>query len=141
MPAKSHNPPFSRRKMMRLLIGSAFLMVVLSGCSDGGDPTINAAKPQIAAQFRDPDAVKFKDLKIKGTEPHRYICGSANGKNGFGAYVGFTRFTADIAGTGKEVSVTWVETEAEAAKRVQDAPGERGRQIMGSIVAERLACK
>lgn len=127
---------------MLLLIGSTLVAAALTGCSDGGDPTLDAAKPQIAAQFRDPDAVQFKDLKVVGTEPHRYVCGAVNGKNGFGAYVGFTRFTADIEGTGKTVSVTYVETEAEAVKRAQAAPGgESGRQIMTSIVAARLACK
>lgn len=68
------------------------LAVILSGPSSMGwiDYVGLQKKVQndVAAQLRDPSSAQFRNV-------HRYgstICGEVNGKNGYGAYVGFVRF-------------------------------------------------
>lgn len=51
-------------------------------------------KRRSVRDFLDPAAVQFRDLKYDG---YFMICGEVNGKNGFGAYTGFTRFWATKA--------------------------------------------
>lgn len=46
------------------------------------------AKKLVADQLRDPSSAQFRNVfRHDGT-----VCGQVNGKNGFGAYVGFRRF-------------------------------------------------
>lgn len=49
-----------------------------------------SAKQQIAAEMKDPETVKFRNLTLSPTK--LAICGEVNGKNGFGAYSGFIPF-------------------------------------------------
>jgi hypothetical protein len=51
--------------------------------------------------FKDPDAVKFKNVVGTSDKQHDYpthICGFANGKNSYGGYVGFKRFITTTKG-------------------------------------------
>lgn len=48
----------------------------------------NEAQEAVARDLRDPASAQFRDVKIYP----KYVCGEVNGKNGVGAYVGFTRF-------------------------------------------------
>lgn len=56
-----------------------------AGCSVGVQ---NEAQEAVARDLRDPSSAQFRDVKIYP----KYVCGEINGKNGMGAYAGFTRF-------------------------------------------------
>ena len=45
-------------------------------------------KTAVAEKLRDPDSAEFRDIKVGET----IACGEVNGKNGFGAYSGFSKF-------------------------------------------------
>jgi len=70
----------------------AFLMVfgllTIAGCSS--DYALKwKAEAYIANLLNDPDSAKFRNIRVLhgGT-----VCGEVNGKNGYGAYAGFTKF-------------------------------------------------
>lgn len=48
------------------------------------------ARKKIASGFKDPDSVKFKDLRI--TKDGTVVCGMVNAKNSYGGYTGFEMF-------------------------------------------------
>lgn len=48
----------------------------------------NEAQEAVARDLRDPASAQFRDVKVYP----KYVCGEVNGKNGVGAYAGFTRF-------------------------------------------------
>jgi hypothetical protein len=48
------------------------------------------ARSKIASQFKDPDSVKFKNLRI--SKDGMTVCGEVNGKNSYGGYTGFKLF-------------------------------------------------
>ncbi len=52
-----------------------------------------------AAQFREVRVVRRKKGEtavLQAVNPRVFVCGEVNGKNGFGAYVGFTRFIVGV---------------------------------------------
>lgn len=51
---------------------------------------IAALKVSLTRALRDPDSVKFRDIKLNSKRTA--LCGEYNSKNGFGAYVGFRGF-------------------------------------------------
>ncbi|WP_417585169.1 hypothetical protein [Nitrincola sp.] len=61
---------------------------------NGEMPTIEKIKRDSIANFKDPDSVLFKDLKLISFGDGKLLCGSLNAKNGFGAYVGYKQFLA-----------------------------------------------
>ena len=71
--------------------------LTLSGCADPTpDPKadlIAAARIATAAELKDPDSAKFRNLLAY--PDRKLVCGQVNGKNSFGAYSGFTDFYYD----------------------------------------------
>lgn len=61
---------------------------------------VNQIKATVVRDFFDPDAAKFRNIRavdIVATEGStRRVCGEVNGKNRFGAYVGFEMFGGDL---------------------------------------------
>lgn len=53
---------------------------------------IHDAKIATASQFRDPDSVQFRHVRVVNDVVGKQVCGELNAKNGFGAYVGFVKF-------------------------------------------------
>ena len=51
-------------------------------------------KEAVRAEVKDPDAVKFGRIWVGKAGNGQVACGYFNGKNSFGAYVGFQRFIA-----------------------------------------------
>lgn len=49
------------------------------------------AKERISARLKDPSAAQFRNLFLADKESPT-LCGEINGKNSYGAYIGFTRF-------------------------------------------------
>lgn len=64
---------------------TTLVAVALSVCSCG--PT-GAGKDLVAGGLRDPGSAQFRGVQARGD----VVCGEVNGKNGFGAYVGYRRF-------------------------------------------------
>ena len=56
---------------------------------------------QLTADFNDPSAAQFRNLK----QNYEALCGEVNGKNRFGAYVGFKRFYSGRSGARIEPDV------------------------------------
>lgn len=74
---------------------TGFLIVAalaLSGCS-------NQATNAVAELMRDPASAEFKDVKRCPSDTNVWQ-GEANGKNAFGAYVGFKPFLSDGVSAG-----------------------------------------
>ncbi|WP_461344569.1 hypothetical protein [Brevundimonas sp. GN22] len=53
---------------------------------------IKEAKKDVASVMHDPSAAEFRNLRVVKTGSMSVVCGEVNGKNRYGAYVGFTRF-------------------------------------------------
>lgn len=62
--------------------GLAVVAFSLIGCAE------REAKQAVAAEMRDPDAAQFRSIWSSSNG----VCGEVNGKNAFGAYVGFRPF-------------------------------------------------
>lgn len=64
---------------------------------------VDRFKAALTANFKDPTSAQFRNVVAYGSpKPLRisYLCGQINGKNSYGAYIGFKRFFM----IGKEVS-------------------------------------
>jgi hypothetical protein len=82
-----------RRTPLPMGVGVA-LALSCTGCGllDSGAGEEEEGKQLAAAVLIDPTSAQFRDV-------HHYrhvVCGQVNGKNRMGAYVGFSRFIADI---------------------------------------------
>lgn len=71
---------------MRALV-VAGLCAWLAGC---GPSLEQKGREQAASLLRDPSSAQFRNVQVKNI----FVCGEINGKNGFGAYNGFTKFYA-----------------------------------------------
>jgi hypothetical protein len=65
---------------------------VNKGAGDLRKQAAKEAKGLIADTFKDPDGVKFRNLKL--TDSGEFVCGEVNGKNSYGGYTGFKAFYA-----------------------------------------------
>jgi Tfp pilus assembly major pilin PilA len=52
------------------------------------EATLAVAKREIERSLKDPSSVQYRNLRVVNSA----VCGEANAKNSFGAYVGFRRF-------------------------------------------------
>lgn len=90
--------------MVRKAIVAAALLA--AGCNyiPGADATkIAEAEKAVAAKLNDPASAQFQNTFVgtinrKFSGPQEGVCGEINGKNGFGGYVGFRRFVAQVGG-------------------------------------------
>ena len=74
------------------IIVPVLIGIMLIGYLTGSDDRrIHQAKNVVADQLIDPDSAKFRNLEIMNSG---HVCGEVNGKNTFGAYVGFKWFYA-----------------------------------------------
>lgn len=62
------------------------VLALLAGC---GDDTIEKGRAAAAFQLKDPGSAQFRGDYVTSTGS---VCGEINGKNSFGAYVGFKRY-------------------------------------------------
>lgn len=65
----------------------AMLCLGLGAC---GGP-VEDAKKLVAHDLKDPSSAQFRDVKKTG----KAVCGEVNGKNAYGAYVGFKHFIVE----------------------------------------------
>lgn len=77
---------------------------------------ILAARKRAEEHLRDPEAARYRNVRIYSSGSRIVLCGEINVKNGFGGYVGYSRFIASsrdaVLGTGDgviEVASEWGE--------------------------------
>ncbi len=70
---------------------AAALLLALAACGD-----TQRGKEIMAREFRDPSSLQWRDLRMVEHGGSDYLCGEVNGKNGFGAYVGFRKFVVHM---------------------------------------------
>jgi hypothetical protein len=91
------------RRGLRALLGVAtlFLFLLIWGVLNPhpeGDALL-AAKDAVAHQLRDGRSAEFRALRVYKTAVGTYlVCGEVNGRNGFSAMAGFSRFIAPGGG-------------------------------------------
>lgn len=87
------------------------------------DPAMkeHKAKAYIASKLLDPSSAQFRNLKRNGGS----LCGEVNGKNRFGAYVGFQTFFASLDG-----DIGMVEPQASLLDATQPGSTERTMRLM-----------
>lgn len=66
-----------------------------TGVSD--ERILEIAKQVTADSLKDPDSARFRNVGIRQFGELRIVCGEVNGKNSYGGYVGFVRFSAGTA--------------------------------------------
>jgi len=67
---------------------------------DGGKTeaeAIKQAQTAVADRLKDPGAAQFRNVRVVPYLEGKVICGEVNGKNSYGAYVGFRQFVASPA--------------------------------------------
>ena len=92
--------------MKRYAVGLTLSVALISGCTPE-HRAMSAAKEAVSAQLKDPGSAQFKNVKyielLGGQE--NIVCGSVNARNGFGGFVGHTRFVVRVS---KSMQVTYV---------------------------------
>jgi len=74
-----------------LLVAVGLLTFFVAGPSISRHSGLRQVKKVAAAQLRDPSSAQFRNVERHGST----VCGEINGKNGYGAYSGFSRFYGD----------------------------------------------
>lgn len=104
---------------------------LLLGC----DRSIEEAQKIAADGLKDPAATQFRNVK-KGSPG--FVCGELNGKNSYGAYVGFKRFyvdTARVAHIEDDSSLFLADEWLSACDRERFPTAELRKQYTDSIAA------
>lgn len=63
------------------------------------DDFVQKAKRALTQNYKDPAGAQYTDLVVAESRVERALCGSVNGKNSYGAYVGARRFSVSWIGT------------------------------------------
>jgi hypothetical protein len=85
------------RFVVAAVLGAALASSVHAAPKEKFAAFAKEAKTAITADFLDPQAAQFRRLFVSdvvsdnGTKI-RYLCGEVNGKNSYGAYIGYRRF-------------------------------------------------
>lgn len=65
---------------------------------NGEEKTMTATQDTVRRLMKDPDSVKFQNLRIAYYDGGKVVCGEVNAKNSYGADVGYKKFAAGISG-------------------------------------------
>lgn len=63
----------------------------------GEEKVIDEALASARHGMKDPDAAQFRNVRLVAYNGGHVVCGEVNGKNSYGAYVGYTPFVASTA--------------------------------------------
>jgi hypothetical protein len=89
------------KKIIQVLLAAGLLVVVAAGgylifgpsaLERRGDRQIELAKKAVAAELLDGESARFRNVRLEPPFNGMAVCGEVNGKNRYGAYVGFNRF-------------------------------------------------
>jgi hypothetical protein len=94
---------FSRHVLAATTLAAsvAALALLLAACDDPAASYRARVQATLASMMRDPASVRFKDVRQLTYAGLPTLCGYVDGKNGFGAYPGYSRFLAQ----GENVSI------------------------------------
>lgn len=105
--------------MTKMPIATLLSLVVIAASLQAAPPKKSAsangaliarAKAVVVENMKDPEATQFRNVRVAvDTRSHRKVCGEANGKNSYGAYVGYARFAFDGD------AVTWADRDGQVA--------------------------
>lgn len=73
------------------------LAMAIAGC---GSSDIDKARQAVAEKLNDPGSAQFRNER---SEKGGWVCGEVNGKNAFGGYIGFKRYTVTWMPDGSNV--------------------------------------
>lgn len=74
---------------MKTIVRCTIVVLALAGFSAmAAQPS---ARVKLRAMSKDPDSLQFRNERVSRTDA-TITCGEMNGKNSFGAYVGFRRY-------------------------------------------------
>lgn len=82
---------------MKRLFLVAFAVLFIAGCKPSDSQLIKIGQDKLAENLKDPASAQFKgmffhpDSSQSGSNASGYVCGELNGKNSYGAYVGYER--------------------------------------------------
>lgn len=82
---------------MKRLALVALAGMILTGC---GKSDIDRAREAVAEKLNDPRSAQFRNER---SEKGGWVCGEVNGKNAFGGYIGFKRYTVTWMPDGSNV--------------------------------------
>lgn len=75
----------------------AAVFALAANAQDAGQARfVEDAKTVLASDLKDPAAAQFRGLFIGGFNGVQALCGEVNGKNAYGAYVGYRRFFSTV---------------------------------------------
>lgn len=93
---------------MKRLALVALAGMILTGC---GKSDIDRAREAVAEKLNDPGSAQFRNER---SEKGGWVCGEVNGKNAFGGYIGFKRYTVTWMPDGSNVVALEGENETSA---------------------------
>lgn len=73
------------------------------------DGFVRKAKEALTRDFKDPEGARYSDLVVVESDALRSLCGSVNGKNSYGAYVGSKRFYVSWKKSESSEPDIWIE--------------------------------
>lgn len=82
------------------------------------DDFVRKSKEALTKYYKDPASAQFTNLVVSDSGYQRTLCGSVNGKNSYGGYVGVKRFY--VAWSGSSNPEIWNEFERTAKNRNSD---------------------
>ncbi|MDJ0087717.1 hypothetical protein [Pantoea allii] len=79
-------------------------VALLTGCKPSDDQMLRVGKDALSQALKDPSSAQFRSMHFV-PDPNQsdsvasgFVCGELNGKNSFGAYVGFKRVYIHVEG-------------------------------------------
>ena len=80
-----------------MLIAVAMVALPAASQDKGHAAFVAKAKHVLTKNFKDPEGSRFRNVAVYRTNlGDLSLCGEVNAKNGFGAFVGYRRFYADL---------------------------------------------
>ena len=98
------------------------------------DDFVRKAKNLLTQDYKDPASAQFTNLVVSEDANRRTLCGSVNGKNSYGGYVGSNRFFVSWAGS--STPIVW--NESESTKYSREQARELSGQTDGTSFVEML---
>lgn len=92
------------------------------------DEVLQRSSENVVLQLKDPESVRFRNLRFIKHKERIVICGEVNAKNSFGGYVGFQVFVAGLT-----AAKIMNENEYKTAFGSADTAGVRSYCLLGDV--------
>lgn len=77
---------------------------------------VSKSKDALIKDFKDPFSARLSNLVVSERASQRTFCGSVNGRNSYGGYVGAKRFYVSWKKTGESRPEVWIESTTESER-------------------------